>query len=253
MAGQMVGAALAGFMAEAFGYGFAWAILVGLGVFGLLGSVILPILPRKDVIRGFGQALAPIPSMARDTSMAMAGYTSFVASTAMTMAVILLVPYFRDIGNGETRISILLTIGLIGSVVIGIIFGRIVSYTGQSKLYLYTLFVLGLVMWSFPIWGNVFVIMIAIMLLHGVLYGTLSALYPLTAATYSSDEQRGLAMAYVGLYWAVAQIAVPACFGVIAENFGLKDSFWIAGVMFLAFAISMPILFPRLTKHRGLD
>tara|TARA_A100001037_G_scaffold90977_1_gene82436 strand:+ start:7036 stop:8241 length:1206 start_codon:yes stop_codon:yes gene_type:complete len=253
MTGQMVGAALAGFMAEALGYGFAWAILVGLGVFGLLGSAILPILPRKDVIRGFGQALAPIPSMARDTSMAMAGYTSFVASTAMTMAVILLVPYFRDIGNGETRISILLTIGLIGSVVIGIIFGKVVSYTGQRKLYLYTLFVLGLVMWSFPIWGNVFVIMIAIMLLHGVLYGTLSALYPLTAATYSSDEQRGLAMAYVGLYWAVAQIAVPASFGVIAENFGLKDSFWIAGVMFLIFAVSMPILFPRLTKHRGLD
>ncbi len=253
MTGQMVGAALAGFMAEALGYGFAWAILVGLGVFGLLGSAILPILPRKDVIRGFGQALAPIPSMARDTSMAMAGYTSFVASTAMTMAVILLVPYFRDIGNGETRISILLTIGLIGSVVIGIIFGKVVSYTGQRKLYLYTLFVLGLVMWSFPIWGNVFVIMIAIMLLHGVLYGTLSALYPLTAATYSSDEQRGLAMAYVGLYWAVAQIVVPASFGVIAENFGLKDSFWIAGVMFLIFAVSMPILFPRLTKHRGLD
>ncbi|MQF87446.1 MAG: solute carrier family 22 member 18 [SAR202 cluster bacterium] len=95
--------------------------------------------------------------------------------------------------------------------------------------------------------------MIAIMLLHEVLYGTLSALYPLTAATYSSDEQRGLAMAYVGLYWAVAQIAVPASFGVIAENFGLKDSFWIAGVMFLIFAVSMPILFPRLTKHRGLD
>ena len=253
MTGQMVGAALAGFMAEALGYGFAWAILVGIGVFGLLGSAILPILPRKDVIRGFGQALSTIPSMSRDTSMAMAGYTSFVASTAMTMAVILLVPYFRDIGNGETRISILLTIGLIGSVVIGIIFGKVVSYTGQRKLYLYTLFVLGLVMWSFPIWGNVFVIMIAIMLLHGVLYGTLSALYPLTAATYSSDEQRGLAMADVGLYWAVAQIAGPASFGVIAENFGLKDSFWIAGVMFLIFAVSMPILFPRLTKHRGLD
>ena len=144
MAGQMVGAAFAGLIAEAFGYNLAWAILVGLGIFGLLGSVILPILPRKDVLRGFKQALSPIPSMTRDASMAMAGFTSFVASTAMTMAVILLVPYFRELGNGETRISVLLTIGLIGSVVIGIIFGKIVSRTGQKKLYMYTLFALGL-------------------------------------------------------------------------------------------------------------
>ena len=250
MAGQMVGAAFAGLIAEAFGYNLAWTILVGLGIFGLLGSVILPILPRKDVLRGFRQALSPIPSMTRDASMAMAGFTSFVASTAMTMAVILLVPYFRELGNGETRISVLLTIGLIGSVVIGIIFGKIVSRTGQKKLYMYTLFALGLVMWAFPLWANVFAIMVIVMLLHGVLYGTLSALYPLTAATYSSDEQRGLAMAYVGLYWAVAQIASPACFGFIAENYGLQDSFWIAGIMFLVFGAAMPILFPLLTKQK---
>ena len=37
MAGQMVGAAFAGLIAEAFGYNLAWAILVGLGIFGLLG------------------------------------------------------------------------------------------------------------------------------------------------------------------------------------------------------------------------
>jgi hypothetical protein len=57
-------------------------------------------------------------------------------------------------------------------------------------------------------------------------------------------------MAYVGLYWGAAQVAVPASFGIIAANLGLKDSFWFAGLMFIGFAIAMPILFPFLTKNR---
>jgi len=246
--GDMVGAASAGLIAETMGYGSAWAVIVGLGAVGLVGSLVLPILPRKDALRGFKQALAPIPSMARSPSMAMAGITSFVASTAMTIAVILLVPYLRELGNGETTVGLVRTAGLVGSVGIGVVFGKIVSRTGQQNLYTLSLGAMGVIMLAVPLVGSTLAPMGALLFLYGTFYGLLGPLYPLTAATYSSQEQRGVAMAYVGLYWGAAQVVVPASFGVLAASYGLEDSFWFAGVMFIVFAAAMPILFPYLTK-----
>lgn len=249
--GDMVGAALAGLIAETMGYGSAWAIIAGIGGAGLVGSSLLPILPRKDALRGFKQALAPIPSLARSPSMAMAGFTAFVVSAAMTIVVILLVPYLRELGNGETTIGLVRTVALVGSVGIGIIFGKIVSRTGQKNLYALALSALGIIMLAVPLVGVSLTPMAILMFAYGTFYGLLGPLYPLTASTYSSQEQRGVAMAYVGLYWGVAQMAVPASFGIIAAAVGLETSFWFAGVMFLAFAASMPILFPMLTKNRA--
>jgi MFS family permease len=248
--GDMVGAALAGLVAETMGYGSAWGIIVVLGGVGLVVSWVLPLLPRKDALRGFKQALVPIPSMVRSPSMAMAGFTAFVVSTTMTIPVILLVPYLRELENGETTIGLVRTASLIGSVAIGVIFGKIVSRTGQQNLYVLALSVVGVSMLAVPFVGTALTPIGLLMFSYGTFYGLLGPLYPLTASTYSSQEQRGVAMAYVGLYWGAAQVVVPASFGVIAASFGLKDSFWFAGVMFIGFAAAVPILFPLLTKRR---
>ncbi len=250
-AGQMVGAAMVGLIAETMGYTWAWAVIVALGLVGVLGSLILPVLPRKDVRRGFIQALAPIPALARTPSMGMAGFTAFVASTSMTIAVILLVPYLRELGNGETTIGLVRTVGSAGSVVIGICFGAVVARTGQQNLYVGVLALESLTMLAVPLVGGHLFALTMLMFSYGTLHGVLGPLYPLTASTYSTQEQRGMAIAYVGLYWAAAQVVVPAAFGVIAASLGLKDSFWFAGVMFMGFAVAMPILFPLLTKDRS--
>ena len=248
--GDMLGAALAGIVAETLGYGSAWAMLVGLGMLGVVGSLALPVLPRKSALRGFKQALAPIPSVARTPRMALAGFTAFVASTAMTMAVILLVPYLRELGNGETTIGLVRTGSLVGSVGIGMVFGKMVSRAGQRNLYVLALFAMSMIMFAVPIVGTALATMSILMFAYGTFYGLLGPLYPLTAATFSSQEQRGVAMAYVGLYWGVAQIVVPVGFGLIAVSIGLKETFWFAGGMFLTFAVTMPILFQVLVKVR---
>ncbi len=139
------------------------------------------------------------------------------------------------------------SVGSGGSVAVGLVFGRIVARMGQKNLYLVALSVMGILMFAIPLVGTSLAPVAVVMFSFGTVYGLLGPLYPLTTATYSSQEQRGVAMAYVGLYWGVAQIAVPASFGFIAANIGLKDSFWLAGVMFITFAIAMVILFPLLT------
>jgi len=164
------------------------------------------------------------------------------------MAVILLVPYLRELGNGETTVGLARTVGLVGSVATGVIFGKIVARTGQQNLYALVLSGMGVTMLAVPIMGTSLTPMIVLMFFYGTFFGILAPLYPLTASTYSSQEQRGVAMAYVGLYWGAAQIVVPASFGVIAANLGLENSFWLAGLMFICFAAAVPILFRFLTK-----
>ena len=103
-------------------------------------------------------------------------------------------------------------------------------------------------MLAVPLIGTALIPIGVLMFAYGTFYGLLGPLYPLTAATYSSPEQRGVAMAYVGLYWGAAQVIVPATFGIIAANVGLRDSFWFAGLMFISFAGLMPVLFQHLNR-----
>ena len=249
-AGTMAGTLLAGIVAGGAGYGWAWSAVVILGAIGLVGSLALPVLPRKETRHGFAQALAPVPSLARTPAMGMAGFAAFAASTSMIMSVMLLVPYLNELGNDEAIVGTVRTVGSVGSVAIGLIFGRIVTRFGQQNLYLFVLAFMGLTMAAVPLAGEGLLALTVIMFAYGTLHGVLGPLYPLTAATYSSQEQRGMAIAYVGLYWGMAQIVVPAAFGVIAAAVGLRDSFWFASGLFIAGAIAIPIVFPLLTKPR---
>ena len=247
--GQMAGGVAAGFIAETFGYGWSWSMVVGLTAIGLIGMLALPELPRKQASRGFKQALAPIPSIARTPSMALAGFTAFAASTSMTMAVILLVPYLREQGNGETVVSAVRQVGSIGGVVIGVTFGQLVARFGQKNLYAITLGTMGATFLAVPSIGDGLPAMSVLMFLYGTLHGVLGPMYPLTAATFSTQQQRGMAVAYVGLYWAVAQIFMPLIFGAIAEATSLRESFYVAGTFFLVIGAAMLVLFPLLGKQ----
>ena len=250
-AGTMAGTLVAGFIAGGIGYGWAWSTVVILGAVGLAGSLALPVLPRKEARRGFIQALAPVPILARTPAMGMGGFAAFAASTSMTMSVILLVPYLKELGNDEAVVGMVRTVGSVGSVAVGVMFGRIVTRFGQQNLYFYVLGLVGVTMAAVPLVGEGLPALTLIMFAYGTLHGVLGPLYPLTAATYSSQEQRGMAIAYVGLYWATAQMVIPVAFGVMAASLGLKDSFWFAGGLFIAGAIAIPVVFPFLTKPRG--
>lgn len=250
-AGQMVGGLSAGVLAQAMGYGWAWGAVVCLAAVGLLGSLALPMLPRKRTTRGFAQAWAPIPGIAKNPSMGLAGFSAFVASTSMTMAVILLIPYLKELGNGEALVSAIRTVGSFGSVLMGIMFGRVVARFGQRNLYVAVLSLEGLMLLTVPLVGSGLSGLVALMFIYGLLHGILGPMYPLTAATFSTQEQRGMAVAYVGLYWAVAQVAIPAALGAIASVVGLKDTFWFAGGWFLITASLMLVLFPLLAKSHG--
>jgi MFS family permease len=80
------------------------------------------------------------------------------------------------------------------------------------------------------------------MLLGGVAFGSLRSLYPVVAAQNSTPQERGQAMAVVGLYWAVGMLIVPFAFGLIGDAIGIRPTLY----LFSGIAVSAALLTPLL-------
>ena len=50
-------------------------------------------------------------------------------------------------------------------------------------------------------------------------------------------------MAYVGLYWGMAQVVVPIGFGALAGAASIETSLWAACALFLAAGALFPLLY----------
>jgi MFS family permease len=246
--GQLIGTFAVGLLAGGVGYSFSWWTVVVLGALGLAGSLGLPVLPRKQARRGFIQALAPIPGLARSKGMGMGGMAAFGASMSVAIPAILVIPYLREIDYSETLVGSARTATAVAAVIVGVSFGRFIDRFGAKNLFVAAYSIQGLTLFAIPLVGDPLWAMAPIMFAYGVWQGTMGILYPMTAAAHSSPEQRGMAMGYVGLYWGVAQLVVPGAFGFIAAAVGLSASFWIAGAIFLAAGLALPVVYPYLTK-----
>ncbi len=249
-AGSVIGTLASGFMAVSIGYENTWLALAGLSFVGLLVSLALPELPRKTTLRGFKQSLGPIPELARTRGMYMAGIAAWFASSSVIFTAILFIPHFEAIGYSEEVTGTARTIVVVGSVATGLIFGQIMARFGSTAIYAFGFTVQGLLILAIPQVGDAFWIMGLLMFAFGVIHGTLGISYPVTAAEESKEEQRGMAMAYTGLYWGIAQLSVPAIFGALAVATSLTVTFWVGGLMFVVGGLLMPIVHPALVKKK---
>jgi nitrate/nitrite transporter NarK len=59
-----------------------------------------------------------------------------------------------------------------------------------------------------------------------------------------------MAMGYVGLYWGIAQLVVPAAFGFLARAAGLPVALWVAGAVFLVAGLTNPAVFRWLVERQ---
>ena len=130
----------------------------------------------------------------------------------------------------------------------GLVFGQIMARFGSTAIYTFSFTVQGLLIITISQVGDSLWIVGALMFAYGVIHGAMGISYPVTAAEESKEEHRGMAMAYTGIYWGVAQLAVPATFGVLAVATSLTTTFWVGGVMFVVGGVLMPIVHPALVK-----
>ena len=242
-AGGLIGAALSGFLVITLGYGAAFSVTGAVAFAGFLGSLALPPLAGRSGRRGFREPLGRIPGIASHRGMGLAAFASFVASMSMIMASVLFIPYLRDLDYTEDIIGGMQAIGVGGSVAIGMVFGHVLARLGRQWTYTIALLMVGFVLIGVSAGAGSYATLVPLMLLYGVFRSTLGILYPIAGADHSAPSERGMAMAYVGLYWGTAQLVAPLGFGVLAGAFGLEVSLWTAGALFILAGALFPMLY----------
>ena len=242
-AGGLIGAFMSGVLVVWLGYGAAFGITGAVAVAGFVGSLALPPLTKRSARRGFRAPLGQIPGIARHRGMGLGGFAAFAASMAMILPSVLFIPYLVEQGYSETVTGGMQAVSVAGSIALGIVFGGLLARVGRSRTYTVALLFAGVTVLGVSLVAGMAAPLAAVMLGYGVFRASLSILYPLAGADHSAPEQRGMAMAYVGLYWGTAQLVVPVAFGALAGAAGLQATLWVAGAIFIAAGAAFPLLY----------
>ena len=242
-AGGLIGAFLSGVLVTVLGYDAAFGITGAVALAGFLGSLALPPLAMRSTRRGFRAPLGQLRGIARHRGMGLGGFAAFAASTSVIMSSVLFIPYLRELGYSEAVNGGMQAISVGGSVAVGMVFGHVLGRLGRRWTYTTALFMVGMTMVGTSVGAGAYVTLVPLMLLFGLFRSTLGILYPIAASDHSAPDQRGMAMAYVGLYWGTAQLLVPIGFGALAGAFGLQASFWVAGALYIAASLVFPTLY----------
>jgi predicted MFS family arabinose efflux permease len=248
-AGTILSTALAGFLAAGPGYAVAFSTFAAIGVAGVLVAIALPFLPSPLNKRGFRTALAPIPHVAKTRAMGMAAVSAFFGSSTMMLGIVMIIPFMEGTGFSESEVGLSRTVTGVGSLTVGLFFGRIVNRFGLMRLHVVAFSIQGIVLLFFPVLVTEFWTSLPVMFIFGLLFGIIGSLYPTISARFSLPEHRGTAMAYSGQFWGLGQIAVPTGFGFIAAAVGIADAIRIGGITLIVLSVAIIGLYPWLTKR----
>lgn len=248
--GQMVGAAAAGLAATALGFEWAFAITASVAGVGIAATFLMPRLPRKEAPRTILGSFKPIPALLKVRSLHLAGLAAFGSATVIAILGSVYPAYFTEVGYSEQTIGVFRAVHPIGTMVVAFAFGAIVGFFGQQRLMVLT-FILTGVFTVLPTVVEGFPWMVTIiMFLSGLVYANMRTMYPTIAAQQSRPEQRGMAIAVVGLYWGAAHLIVPVTFGFIARALGTAEALWVAGGLFIVLGLLTPVLYKLLLPAR---
>ena len=248
--GQMVGALAAGGAAAVLGFGWAFVITAGVSGIGIVATFLMPRLPRKEAPRTIMGSFKPIPGLLKIRALHLAGLAAFGSATVIALLGSLYPAYFTEVGYSEATIGVFRAVHPIGTMVVAFAFGAIVGFFGQQRLMVLT-FILSGVFTVLPTLVEGFPwLVVIIMFLSGLVYANMRTMYPTIAAQQSRPEQRGMAIAVVGLYWGASHLIVPVAFGFIAKALGTAEALWLAGGLFIALGVLTPVLYKILLPAR---
>ncbi len=240
--GQGVGPLLGWVLATVLGFSAAFMVVAAGSGAALLASLLLPELPRRMATTML-QVARSIPGVVRSKPLLLAGICAFGLSASVAVFFSMGIAFFRVTGIGAGVIALAVTVFTAAAAIASFGFDRILAMLGQRLVFALGVGGVG-VMWLFIAGaGGSLVVLLPAMVLGGVAAALANNLRTLMSAEHSEPERRGLAVALVGSYWALAQLVGPAVLGIVAELAGLTTALVAGGGFALLVGVSAPLLF----------
>ena len=239
----IIGALIAGGVAQLFGFTVAFGIAVGLCAAGLTVTSSLPSLPRRDQVRSIMASFAPAKSMLFSRSLAFAHLVAFMAAAYAGLMGGLFIAFFYEHGYSKDMIGVVRSLNSIGVVAVAYFFGVLLGHIGPRITGVLGMVLTGVVAMAVAATGEIAVLPVLLMTLSGVTFGTLRTLYPALAAEKSAPSQRAMALAVVSLYWAVAMLLSPLVFGYLADGTTIATAMYVFGGFSIVVGLLSPLAY----------
>lgn len=241
--GGIIGAVVAGFFAQAFGYQLAFVMASIASVVGFLVTSSLPPLPRKDQVRSFKKSLAPAGEMLFKRSLVHAHMVAFMAASYGGLMSGLMIVFFTQVGYSDGETGVIRSMNSIGLAALAYVFGSVLARIGSKVTAAAGITLTGVLAIGVAYSGSIPVIPIVLMTITGMTFGSLRALYPALAAENSAPNQRAMALSVVSLYWAIAMFASPLVFGFIGDATSIETSIYVFGAFSIVAGLLSPLVY----------
>lgn len=243
--GSIAGPVVGGMLAVAIGFSGAFVVAVGVGVFGLIVSLLLPGLPRKQA-QTMREAFARVPALARAKTTLLPGLIAFFVASSIAAMFSVGVVLLRDADFSETTVGVITGAYAVGGSVTGFAFAYILGKTGMRGAFalLFAAIGGGMVLLALTEITAVW-LLLAVIVGAGTGFG--AALYGLIAANNSLPQERGVAMSVAGLYWASGMLIGPLAYGALADATSPANAILTAGAFPVALALLTPVVFATLS------
>ena len=240
--GGILGVLIGGAVAEVAGFPAAFMATAAVNVVGIFTTLAQPALPRKDQVRSIRATLAPARRLLVQKSMGLGHYAAIMSAAHAALVGSLFAAFFVDIGYGDATVSLMRGLNSVGVVLVAYPFGALLAIIGTRNMAVAGLAMIGAVTALMTLTADVPFAPGVFMLLGGVAFGSLRSLYPVVAAQNSTPQERGQAMAVVGLYWAVGMLIVPFAFGLIGDAIGIRPTLYLFSGIAVGAALMTPLL-----------
>lgn len=153
-----------------------------------------------------------------------------------------LVIYFIDIQFSELSIGFLNALKHVVGIGMGFIFGWLLLKVGSKRIFLVGVMGSALSLMLMPFF-TAFWSVTVVMFILVTSAGITGILYKTIVGEYTNVETRGLSFSMVGIAWSIALLIIPITFGLIADVFGVRYTFFIGGGVMLCIGFMTPLLF----------
>ena len=230
--GSTLGLIFGGFMNQWFGFTVAFSCIVVIGLINFFLCNMLPELQQRDRQEVFLKGFNSLLEVARHRPLYLAGICAFTAALPLSLIGSFYPVYLDSLGIESGMIGLISSLKSVGLITAGMFIARFLDRLNLVVSYSFSLVLVGSTliltqMFSTP------VPLAAVIVFTGLGSGISSVLYQSLTSKYSTDNNRGSAMAFTTNFWSLSHLVTPVMFGAVTEYMGISYSFLIAGVSIL--------------------
>jgi MFS family permease len=235
--GQIAGSALCGFLLAAAGFDATFATLAATGLLAFIAGLATRAGPAK-ALPPHRDLLARYRPLLRRPIILYCVICAYLSALPFSLSMSFYPLLLAEFGYGEETSGVIIALRAIGAIAAGLVAARYVRSGPDTPWPVISGVAVAAAVGLLPAVNHVLPIALW-MLVIGLGSGAMTLYFQITIAEASRSEERGSALALGGLGWSVSHLSTPLVMGLLAEQYGIVNAFYVLGACALACTLAL--------------